>query len=81
MRLGFRGIASLLFEEGQDALEPCGGIVEPPRAIAALPKLPVLADQRSEFLADFVPRLCGERADGRAEADPDAGRSEATGQP
>src|SRR3970282_2268884 len=78
---GFRGIASLPFEEGQDALEPCGGIVEAPRAIAALPELPVPTHQRRGFVAEFAPRSCGEGANGRAEADPETGRSEATGQP
>src|SRR3990170_725143 len=77
----FRGIASLPFEEGQDALEPCGGIVEAPRAIAALPELPVPTDQCPEFVAEFVARSCGEGAHGRVEADPQTDRPEATGQP
>src|SRR3970040_2574374 len=48
---GFRGIASLLFEEDQDALEPCGGIVAAPRAIAAFPKLPVRTHTHPALLA------------------------------
>src|SRR3989304_4314688 len=78
---GFRGIASLSFEQGQDALEASGGIVGAPRGIGALPELPVPTDQCPEFVAEFVARSCGEGAHGRGEADPQTDRPEATGQP
>jgi hypothetical protein len=81
MSSSFCAKSSLSFEQGQDALESCGGIVEPPGAIAALPELPVPTDQHPQFVAEFVPRSRREGADGRAEADPQTGRPEATGQP